>query len=85
MGTRSKGDVCVETYAPEDRALFEAQATGLYEEIATSDGIAAQDLRIQDDGDLHAGFTLLVRLGLVRLDGGWRRTPARSRRGSSPP
>jgi hypothetical protein len=58
----------VETYAPEDRALFEAQATGLYEEIATSDGIAAHDLRIQDGGDLHAGFTLLVRLGLVRLD-----------------
>jgi sugar-specific transcriptional regulator TrmB len=50
---------------PDERILFEEQATPLYEEIVTSGGINAADARIARGGELHAAFALLVDVGLV--------------------
>jgi hypothetical protein len=57
----------MDTYEPGDRALFESEATELYEEIASSGGISAGDTRIVEGGDQHAAFTQLVQMGLVVL------------------
>ena len=56
-------------YGPDARALFEDDATKLYEQICTKGGIAASDHRIADDGELRAAFDLLVSMGLVTYDG----------------
>jgi hypothetical protein len=58
----------VDTYGPEDRALFEAAATELFEEIVAKGGVSTQDPRIAEDGDLAGAFALLRRLGLVNRD-----------------
>jgi hypothetical protein len=58
----------VETYGPEDRALFEESATELFEEIVTQGGIATQDPRIVKGGDRELAFGLLQRLNLVNRD-----------------
>ena len=50
---------------PDERILFEEQATPLYEEIVTSGGIDAADTRIAKRGELHAAFELLAEVGLV--------------------
>jgi hypothetical protein len=55
-------------YKPEDRALFEQQATGLYEQILAEGGLAADDDRIADGAPLRRAFDLLVELGLLQLD-----------------
>ena len=56
------------SYGPEDRALFESGATRLYDELVASQGLAAGDPRIADDGPDRAPFDLLVGLGLLQLD-----------------
>ena len=56
------------SYGPEERALFEDEATKLYEEICQRGGIAASDYRIAEDGELHRAFALLVDMGLVIHD-----------------
>ena len=48
-----------------ERALFEEQATPLYEEILAAGGISATDRRIVRRGELHEAFQLLVEIGLV--------------------
>ena len=61
-------------YGAEDRALFEDDATKLYEESCARNGIAAADERIADDGDLRRAFDLLLEMGLIVFDGeqdGW--------------
>jgi len=58
----------VETYGPEERALFETQGTGLYEEIVTQGGLSDSDDRIQPDGELRKAFELLVELRLIAHD-----------------
>jgi sugar-specific transcriptional regulator TrmB len=50
---------------PEERVVFEQQATPLYEEVVSSGGIEASDARIVENGELHAAFALLVDVGLV--------------------
>jgi hypothetical protein len=67
-GDRSEGDVCVESYGPGERALFESGGTKLYEEIVHSGGLADGDARILEDGELHAAFEQLVTLNLIRHD-----------------
>jgi sugar-specific transcriptional regulator TrmB len=60
---------------PDERSLFDTQATPLYEEVVASGGIDAADPRIVKGGDLHAAFELLAEVGLlVRSDDGttWR-------------
>ena len=49
-------------YGPEERALFEDDATKLYEEICQRGGIPASDYRIAEDGELRQAFDLLVDL-----------------------
>ena len=61
-------------YGPEQRAVFEDGATKLYEEICAKGGIAADDERITEDGELRTAFDLLVDMGLVIFDSeqdGW--------------
>jgi sugar-specific transcriptional regulator TrmB len=50
---------------PDERIVFEEQATPLYEEIVTSGGLNASDPRIVQGGELQAAFALLVDVGLV--------------------
>ena len=50
---------------PDERIVFEEQATPLYEEIVTSGGMKATDARIAAGGELHTAFSLLVEVGLV--------------------
>ena len=77
----------METYGPEERALFETQGTGLYEEIVTQGGLSDSDDRIQPDGELHKAFELLVELRLICTTGtptcGSPRTPTASSPDSS--
>lgn len=56
------------TYGPDERALFEDDATKLYEEICQFGGIASSDHRITEGGELHGAFELLVEMGLVSYD-----------------
>jgi sugar-specific transcriptional regulator TrmB len=56
------------SYGPDERAVFEDDATKLYEEICQKGGIAASDYRIAEDGDLRRAFDLLVEMGLVIFD-----------------
>jgi hypothetical protein len=61
-------------YGPAERALFEDEATKLYEEICAKGGISASDDRIAEDGELRPAFDLLVGMGLVIFDSeqdGW--------------
>ena len=55
-------------YGPDERALFEAGATELYDEIVAAEGLKADDPRIVEDGPLRAPFDLLKGLGLLHLD-----------------
>lgn len=62
-------------YEPEDRELFEREATGLYEQLLVEGGLPADDPRIADGAPLRRAFDLLVELGLLQLDGArttWR-------------
>jgi hypothetical protein len=56
------------SYGPEERALFEDDATKLYEEVCQRGGISASDDRIAEDGDLRRAFDLLVDMGLLVFD-----------------
>jgi len=58
----------VASYGPDERALFEDDATKLYEEICQHGGIASSDHRIVEDGELRGAFDLLVEMGLVSYD-----------------
>jgi hypothetical protein len=58
----------------DERALFEDDATKLYEEVCQKGQIAASDYRIAEDGELRKAFDLLVEMGLVIFDSeqdGW--------------
>ena len=56
-------------FGPEDRAVFEARATELYEIVVASGGIRADDPRVTGDADSKAAFDLLVRLNLLTVEG----------------
>jgi hypothetical protein len=61
-------------YGADERALFEDDATKLYEEVCQKGQIAASDYRIAEDGPLRAAFDLLVQMGLLIFDSeqdGW--------------
>jgi hypothetical protein len=61
-------------YGPDERALFEDDATKLYEEVCQKGQIAASDYRIAEDGELRHAFDLLVEMGLLIFDSeqdGW--------------
>jgi hypothetical protein len=61
-------------YGPDERSLFEDDATKLYEEVCQKGQIAASDYRIAEDGELRTAFDLLVEMGLLIFDSeqdGW--------------
>ncbi len=61
-------------YGPDERALFEDDATKLYEEVCQRGLVAAADYRIAEDGELRKAFDLLVDMGLLVYDSeqdGW--------------
>ena len=61
-------------YGADERALFEDDATKLYEEVCQKGQIAASDYRIAEDGELRVAFDLLVEMGLLIFDSeqdGW--------------
>jgi hypothetical protein len=61
-------------YGADERALFEDDATKLYEEVCQKGQIAASDYRIAEDGALRNAFDLLVQMGLLIFDSeqdGW--------------
>ena len=61
-------------YGPDERSLFEDDATKLYEEVCEKGQIAASDYRIAEDGELRRAFDLLVDMGLLIFDSeqdGW--------------
>jgi hypothetical protein len=61
-------------YGADERALFEDDATKLYEEVCQKGQIAASDYRIAEDGPLRPAFDLLVQMGLLIFDSeqdGW--------------
>ena len=56
-------------YGPEERALFESEATALYEDIVAHGGIKKDDPRIAaKSGSARAAFDMLLDLDLVNLD-----------------
>ena len=62
-------------YGPHQRALFEAEASALYEEAVSAAGLASDDPRLAEGGPLHEALELLREIGLVVLDeaeGRWR-------------
>jgi hypothetical protein len=58
----------VTEFGPQDRSLFETDATALYEEIALAGGISMDDRRIAVGGELRPALDLLVSLNLLVLD-----------------
>jgi hypothetical protein len=60
----------VSSYGPDERALFESEATALYEEAVTKQGLAASDPRLAPDGTHRRAFDLLLDLGLLTKDPG---------------
>jgi hypothetical protein len=58
----------VPEYGADERALFEDDATKLYEEICQRGGVAVSDYRIAEGGELRRAFDLLVQMGLVVHD-----------------
>lgn len=55
----------METYGPQDRALFESEATRLYEDVLSRGELSASDPRIVKGGPLQSAFDLLRELGLL--------------------
>jgi hypothetical protein len=55
-------------FQPEDRVLFETEATGLYEQVLADGGLTTDDPRIAADSSSRPAFDLLVELGLLQLD-----------------
>ncbi|QIK74693.1 TrmB family transcriptional regulator [Nocardioides piscis] len=56
------------TYGPEERKVFEAAASDLYDELVAQGGLAADDARITDAGVVADAFALLTEIGLVTFD-----------------
>lgn len=57
----------METFGPEERALFEGAGTALYEELVTAGGLNLTDKRLTPGGPLADALDLLRAMGLVRL------------------
>jgi hypothetical protein len=57
----------VETYGPDDRALFESGGTALYEELVSAGGLPAEDRRLLLGGEWEQALEQLRGMGLARL------------------
>ncbi len=56
------------TFGPDQRAVFEATATALYESLVAEGGAPTDDERIREGGEAAEAFALLQEIGLVTLD-----------------
>ena len=56
------------TYGPEQRSVFEASATALYESLVAEGGAPFDDERITASGEVAEAFAMLKEMGLVALD-----------------
>ncbi len=63
----------METFGPEERALFEGVGTTLFEELVTAGGLPMEDRRLVPGGELYDALELLRSMGLVRrtVDGAY--------------
>ena len=57
----------MESYGPEERALFEGVGTALFEELVTSGGLPAEDRRLLKGGPWAEALEQLREMGLARL------------------
>ena len=55
-------------FGPGDRALFESEATALFEDVVAAGSLSTDDPRIVPRSALRPAFDLLHRLGLLVLD-----------------
>lgn len=55
-------------FGPDERQLFEAEATELYEAVVAEGSLRADDPRIAKRSPQHHAFELLLRIGLLVLD-----------------
>jgi len=60
----------VQGFSPEDRALFESDASAFFEDVVARGSVRADDPRIRRRGPLKPAFDLLVRVGLLIPDDG---------------
>ena len=58
----------MDSYGPDERALFESEATTLFEEIVAKGGLSTKDPRIAENGAQRTAFELLRELDLLILD-----------------
>lgn len=65
--SRSK-EAELNSYGPDERALFETHAVVLYEQIAADGGVDDTDERLKPDAPERAAFDLLRELGLLHHD-----------------
>ena len=59
----------METFGPEERALFESAGADLFQELVASSGMRTDDPRILPGGEFAEALQLLHSLGLARLSG----------------
>jgi len=52
-------------FSSDDRAMFEAEATALFEEVVAQGSLDADDPRIAPGGPARPGFDLLIKVGLL--------------------
>lgn len=57
----------METFGPEERALFESLGALLFEELVNSAGVRSDDRRVLPGGEFADALELLRRLGLAKL------------------
>ena len=57
----------METFGPEERALFEGVATVLFGELVLTAGLRSDDPRVLPGGEFAAALDLLRRMGLAKL------------------
>jgi hypothetical protein len=55
-------------FGPDDRALFEGEATALFDDVVAAGSLPANDPRIAPEGPLKPAFELLRTMGLLILD-----------------
>ena len=66
----------METFGPEERALFEGVGAALFEELVASGGLSTDDERLRPGGEQSDALDLLHRMGLARLAADERRWEA---------
>ena len=67
-GRRAREEVALKHYGPAERAVFEREATAIYEDVLAKGGLRTDDPRLDPDAAERAAIDLLLDLGLLLLD-----------------